>query len=199
MQCPSGWSRFGHRCFIFIDAPKTWAEAEVSSDRDVHTWCNGEIMGEITYLAPSSYTVSLTMPTWRQSTVTKKIASFSLWPEETPTTSQRPGSEATMPYMYADISVYDNSIIRWFVGTFKYNNKNFIRFWLCWPYNIFKFLCCLYEFVCLSLVYGCGPMARSSTMKTGTTTTTMRRPSAVWWWTIDVILHTHTHPDSEMA
>ncbi|XP_061566068.1 ladderlectin [Cololabis saira] len=26
--CPSGWSSFGHQCFQFIDAPKTWAEAE---------------------------------------------------------------------------------------------------------------------------------------------------------------------------
>ncbi|XP_044040266.1 ladderlectin-like isoform X5 [Siniperca chuatsi] len=26
--CPHGWSRFGKRCFIFIDSPKTWAEAE---------------------------------------------------------------------------------------------------------------------------------------------------------------------------
>ncbi|XP_044040263.1 lithostathine-1-beta-like isoform X2 [Siniperca chuatsi] len=28
IYCPHGWSRFGKRCFIFIDSPKTWAEAE---------------------------------------------------------------------------------------------------------------------------------------------------------------------------
>ncbi|XP_049423663.1 galactose-specific lectin nattectin-like [Epinephelus fuscoguttatus] len=26
--CPYGWSRFGKQCFVFIDSPKTWAEAE---------------------------------------------------------------------------------------------------------------------------------------------------------------------------
>uniref|UniRef100_A0A3Q3AU32 C-type lectin domain-containing protein n=1 Tax=Kryptolebias marmoratus TaxID=37003 RepID=A0A3Q3AU32_KRYMA len=26
--CPDGWSMFGKRCFIFIDAPKTWTAAE---------------------------------------------------------------------------------------------------------------------------------------------------------------------------
>ncbi|XP_042257905.1 ladderlectin-like [Thunnus maccoyii] len=26
--CPYGWSRFGKRCFTFINSPKTWVEAE---------------------------------------------------------------------------------------------------------------------------------------------------------------------------
>ncbi|XP_029283126.1 galactose-specific lectin nattectin [Cottoperca gobio] len=26
--CPYGWSLFGRQCFLFIDSPKTWAEAE---------------------------------------------------------------------------------------------------------------------------------------------------------------------------
>ncbi|XP_040887714.1 ladderlectin [Toxotes jaculatrix] len=27
--CPYGWSHYGKRCFIFINAPKTWTEAEI--------------------------------------------------------------------------------------------------------------------------------------------------------------------------
>ncbi|CAK6974717.1 ladderlectin-like [Scomber scombrus] len=27
-RCPYSWSRFGKQCFIFIDSPKTWVEAE---------------------------------------------------------------------------------------------------------------------------------------------------------------------------
>uniref|UniRef100_A0A8C7Y840 C-type lectin domain-containing protein n=1 Tax=Oryzias sinensis TaxID=183150 RepID=A0A8C7Y840_9TELE len=26
--CPHEWTRFGQQCFIFINSPKTWAEAE---------------------------------------------------------------------------------------------------------------------------------------------------------------------------
>ncbi|KAF3698162.1 Ladderlectin Precursor [Channa argus] len=28
-DCPDGWSSFGKRCFIFIDSPKSWVDAEV--------------------------------------------------------------------------------------------------------------------------------------------------------------------------
>uniref|UniRef100_A0A3Q1JN50 C-type lectin domain-containing protein n=1 Tax=Anabas testudineus TaxID=64144 RepID=A0A3Q1JN50_ANATE len=28
-ECPEDWSKFGNRCFIFIDTPKTWVDAEV--------------------------------------------------------------------------------------------------------------------------------------------------------------------------
>ncbi|XP_054876256.1 ladderlectin-like [Poeciliopsis prolifica] len=28
LRCPYGWTRFGRRCFLFIDTPKTWPEAE---------------------------------------------------------------------------------------------------------------------------------------------------------------------------
>ncbi|XP_015226382.1 PREDICTED: ladderlectin-like [Cyprinodon variegatus] len=28
IYCPYGWSSFGYRCFLFIDTPKTWTEAE---------------------------------------------------------------------------------------------------------------------------------------------------------------------------
>ncbi|KAK2863376.1 hypothetical protein Q5P01_002909 [Channa striata] len=28
-DCPAGWSSFGKRCFIFIDSPKSWVDAEV--------------------------------------------------------------------------------------------------------------------------------------------------------------------------
>lgn len=28
--CPSGWTHFGKRCFMFVDTPKMWTAAEVS-------------------------------------------------------------------------------------------------------------------------------------------------------------------------
>uniref|UniRef100_A0A3Q1I481 C-type lectin domain-containing protein n=1 Tax=Anabas testudineus TaxID=64144 RepID=A0A3Q1I481_ANATE len=28
-RCPDGWSSYGGKCFIFIDTPKKWTEAEV--------------------------------------------------------------------------------------------------------------------------------------------------------------------------